>query len=109
MKTHIGTNAYLGGYHSTVRVNGRAVIGVGHTVGEAWRNACDGHAERNPDLDGVMAVLRTMPPREKKPAPAPAKQSLWRTALKEFAGFIVCLLALSPVIVASAVVFGGAP
>lgn len=60
MNTHSHS---FGDYQATLRVNGRAAIGIGHTPGEAWRNACDRHSNRNELLQGAMAVMRKMPPR----------------------------------------------
>ena len=60
----MNTHSYsFGDYQATLRVNGRAAIGIGHTPGEAWRNACDCHSNRNELLQGAMAVMRKMPPR----------------------------------------------
>ena len=57
-------NAYshsFGEYQTTIRINNRTVIGLGHTPQEARRNAWDAVEERNPDLAGLCAVMRTGP------------------------------------------------
>jgi hypothetical protein len=56
------TNGF-GDYQATLRVNGRCAVGVGHTATEAWRNACDCFSDRFEILQGAMAVMRKMPPR----------------------------------------------
>jgi hypothetical protein len=57
------TTNNFGDYQATLRVNGRAAIGLGHTPAEAWRNACDCFANKHEILQGAMAVMRKMPPR----------------------------------------------
>ena len=109
MKHKIGTNSFLGNFHVDLRVNGgRAMLGVGHTHGEAWRNACDGHAERNPELEGVMAVLREMRPQQPV-KPELDKPSPLKRVLRDLVAVMFCALAMTPVIIAGVVMLVGVP
>jgi len=52
------TNSF-GDFQTSLRINGRCYLGVGHTPAESRRNAFDAIADRNPDLAGFCAVMRT--------------------------------------------------
>lgn len=51
----------FGNYQCTIRLSCRTVIGVGHTPGEARRNAFGIIEDRNPDLAGFCAAMKTAP------------------------------------------------
>ncbi len=50
----------FGNYQCTLRLTSRTVLGIGHTPSEARRNALACISERNPDLEGFCAVMKTM-------------------------------------------------
>jgi len=49
----------FGNYQCVIRLSGRTIIGIGHTTNEARRNAMDAIEDRNPDLAGFCAVMKT--------------------------------------------------
>jgi len=50
----------FGEYQTCIRLSTRSVIGIGHTPAESRRNAFDAIEQRNPDLAGLCAVMKTM-------------------------------------------------
>lgn len=51
----------FGDFQCLMKVNGRPYLGIGHTPGEARRNALDAIEERQPILAGFCAYMRSEP------------------------------------------------